>query len=459
MQSKQSSDLVKLSIALVDLGLLTLAFYAAYLLRVDALTHIKDYIWLYFFSAPIVLFLMLRYGVLTGYRYRSHTQIVLSTLRALAVAGIVSSAVLFLSKSGYFSRMLFGYYFGLSALFILVEKVVLKAIYTHHVKRGGMNIRIAMVGFGQKFDEVSAEIAAHREWGVCPVLVIDPQQTEIAAIAGQIRRAIVDEVYVCYPRGEVYHMQIDDLLDRIEKLGVPVRVALNFDEFDNYFGQHACRLGTQAGVMLAPYNLDPDQLILKRSMDVVGSLVGMMGTVLILPFVALAIKMESSGSIFFAQNRVGKGGRAFKIYKFRSMYADAEERKHALMEHNIHRGALFKMENDPRITKVGRILRKTSLDEFPQFWNVLKGDMSLVGTRPPTPDEVDEYEDHHFRRISIKPGLTGLWQVSGRNEITDFDEVVALDVKYIKGWDVWLDVKIILRTIGVVVLPGRSGGM
>jgi exopolysaccharide biosynthesis polyprenyl glycosylphosphotransferase len=240
---------------------------------------------------------------------------------------------------------------------------------------------------------------------------------------------------------------------------MPVRVALNFDEFKNYYGQHTCRLGTQEGVILAPYNLDPDQLIIKRTMDVIGGVIGLLGTALLLPFLALAIKLESPGPIFFSQNRVGKGGRNFRIVKFRSMYADAEQRKQELMEHNIHQGALFKMENDPRITKVGRFIRKTSLDEFPQFWNVLKGDMSLVGTRPPTRDEVDEYEDHHFRRISIRPGLTGLWQVSGRNEITDFDEIVALDVKYIKNWGIWVDIKIILRTVGVVVLSKKSGGM
>ena len=168
---------------------------------------------------------------------------------------------------------------------------------------------------------------------------------------------------------------------------------------------------------------------------------------------ALLIKSDSPGPVIFSQQRVGKGGRRFKIYKFRSMYLESEQRKHELREANMHQGALFKVENDPRITKVGRIIRKYSLDEFPQFWNVLKGEMSIVGTRPPTIDEVSEYEDHHFRRISIKPGLTGLWQVSGRNKIIDFNEVVALDVNYIRKWNLWLDLKIIFRTVLIVLFP------
>ena len=139
------------------------------------------------------------------------------------------------------------------------------------------------------------------------------------------------------------------------------------------------------------------------------------------------------------------------MYKFRSMYVDAEERKKELMAQNEMNGLMFKMENDPRITKVGKIIRKLSIDELPQFWNILRGDMSLVGTRPPTLDEYEQYESHHKRRLSLKPGLTGLWQVSGRNEITDFEEVVKLDVQYIDNWSLWEDFRIILKTAYIVV--------
>lgn len=159
------------------------------------------------------------------------------------------------------------------------------------------------------------------------------------------------------------------------------------------------------------------------------------------------IKLESPGSVFFAQKRVGRNGRIFKMYKFRSMYADAEERKKELMEQNEMSGLMFKMENDPRITKIGHFLRRTSLDEFPQFINILKGDMSLVGTRPPTLDEFAQYSPYHKKRLSFRPGLTGMWQVSGRSEITDFEEIVRMDVEYIDTWSLGLDIRILMKTI------------
>ena len=157
-------------------------------------------------------------------------------------------------------------------------------------------------------------------------------------------------------------------------------------------------------------------------------------------------------SAIFAQDRVGENGRIFKFYKFRSMCVDAEEIKKNLMAQNQMSGGMFKMDNDPRITKIGHFIRKTSLDELPQFWNVLKGDMSLVGTRPPTVDEYEKYTPEQKRRLSFKPGITGLWQVSGRSEITDFDEVVKLDVAYMDGWTIWRDIQILLKTIKVVVM-------
>ena len=163
------------------------------------------------------------------------------------------------------------------------------------------------------------------------------------------------------------------------------------------------------------------------------------------------IYFEDHGPVIFKQKRVGRNGRYFYMYKFRSMYTDAEERKKDLMSQNEMNGFMFKMENDPRVTKVGKFLRKTSLDEFPQFFNVLKGDMSLVGTRPPTVDEFKQYETHHKRRLSIKPGITGMWQVSGRSNITDFEEIVRLDTYYIDNWSVGMDLHILFKTISSVL--------
>lgn len=154
--------------------------------------------------------------------------------------------------------------------------------------------------------------------------------------------------------------------------------------------------------------------------------------------------------MFFKQKRVGLNGRIFEIYKLRSMYVDAEERKKELMAQNEMNGLMFKMTDDPRITRVGKFIRKTSIDELPQFWNVLCGDMSLVGTRPPTVDEYDRYESHHKRRLSMKPGITGMWQVSGRSGVQNFEDVVRLDTQYIDHWSLRLDVEILLKTIAVV---------
>ena len=207
-------------------------------------------------------------------------------------------------------------------------------------------------------------------------------------------------------------------------------------------------------------NYNPPQpkmryMIIKRLTDIAGGAVGCVITLILYCILGIAIKLDSPGPILFSQERVGKNGRIFKIYKFRSMYIDAEERKKALMKDNEMDGLMFKMKDDPRITKVGKFIRKTSLDEFPQFFNVLKGEMSLVGTRPPTVSEFKEYSDHHKRRLAMKPGITGMWQVSGRSEIKSFEDVVKLDCKYIDNWSIWLDISILIKTVGVV-LTGRG---
>jgi lipopolysaccharide/colanic/teichoic acid biosynthesis glycosyltransferase len=192
-------------------------------------------------------------------------------------------------------------------------------------------------------------------------------------------------------------------------------------------------------------------VLYKRILDILGGVVGCFILLLMYPFVAVAVKLDSPGPVIFKQKRVGQNGREFFLFKFRSMYNDAEKRKAELIDQNTMKGAMFKIENDPRITRVGQWLRKTSLDEFPQFLNVLKGEMSLVGTRPPTPDEVITYLPEHLRRISIRPGITGLWQISGRNEIKDFDRIVELDCQYLDRWRFFDDLIILYKTIFAVL--------
>lgn len=201
----------------------------------------------------------------------------------------------------------------------------------------------------------------------------------------------------------------------------------------------------------------PRQLFIKRVTDILGGFIGLIFMGIAFIIFAPIIKYQSPGPVFFKQIRVGKNGRRFNLYKFRSMYLDAEERKKELLDQNEMQGNMFKLQDDPRIIPIGKFMRKYSIDELPQFWNILKGDMSLVGTRPPTEDEFVQYEAHHRARLGIKPGLTGMWQVSGRSNITDFEDVVNLDTAYISNWNLGMDFRILFKTI-LVVLKGSGAG-
>ncbi len=188
----------------------------------------------------------------------------------------------------------------------------------------------------------------------------------------------------------------------------------------------------------------------KRLMDIVGALVGLAITTLVAIPVAIANRFDDQGPLLYSQIRCGLNGKTFRIWKFRSMVKDADRLKHLV--HNEAKGNIFKNRNDPRITRVGRFLRKTSLDELPQFWNVLKGEMSLVGTRPPTVDEVMKYERHHFQRLVVKPGITGEWQANGRSTVEDFEQIVQMDIAYQEKWSVAYDFILILKTIKAVLV-------
>ena len=269
-------------------------------------------------------------------------------------------------------------------------------------------------------------------------------------------REWVDEVLVDLPSGDVLSEQI---VRAFSTMGITVHQCLfGLQEIENK-QQYMERIGKFTVLTTSVNMVSAKQLFYKRCLDIAGGIVGCFLTCILFLFVAPAILIKSPGPIFFAQIRVGRNGKKFKMYKFRSMYVDAEERKKELMEQNrIQDGLMFKMEDDPRIIKgIGHFIRKTSIDEFPQFFNVLKGDMSLVGTRPPTLDEWEKYSLHHRMRLAIKPGITGMWQVSGRSKITDFEEVVKLDADYIEKWSIGLDIKILLKTVGIVV--GSTGAM
>ena len=284
--------------------------------------------------------------------------------------------------------------------------------------------------------------------------------------ADYICREWIDEVLVYLPDSAPSPQA---LLDACAEMGVTVHSVLNLQSVESQ-KQFIERVGTHTVVTTAFNYMEPYQAFIKRLMDIAGGLIGSVLAVIIGILVGPAIFIASPGPIVFRQRRIGKNGKPFYILKFRTMYLDAEDRKAGLVTDNrVRDGRMFKLDFDPRVignrtlpdgthkTGLGEFLRKTSLDEFPQFFNILKGEMSLVGTRPPTIDEWEKYEYHHRARLAVKPGLTGMWQVSGRSQITDFETVVKLDTEYITHFSLFLDIKILLKTL--VVLIQRKGAM
>ncbi len=269
-----------------------------------------------------------------------------------------------------------------------------------------------------------------------------------------LRKNIVDEVFVNIADDSARTLKLTRVL---LEMGITVHIYME----GAYEGLPNKSTGNVFGYHVLTTTISPISFsgaLLKRMLDLVGGLVGCILTVAIGLVIGPLIFVCSPGPVLFTQTRVGRHGRPFKIYKFRSMYMDAEERKKELMAKNkIQNDLMFKMDDDPRIIRgIGTFIRRTSLDEFPQFWNVLKGDMSLVGTRPPTIDEYKKYSPHHKRRLSMQPGITGLWQVSGRSSILDFEEVVRLDTEYIENWNLELDIRLIIRTILRVWRDGEA---
>ena len=267
-----------------------------------------------------------------------------------------------------------------------------------------------------------------------------------------IRNKEIDQVF--------FIQHNDDSIDSIQKyidlcleMGVTVRVVLDvsYTKRMHRSDSFVSSVGTFPVITYHTIALNSFERVLKRTMDLV---LAILATIILSPVMlitALAIKLDSPGPVIFKLKRVGQNGRIFDIYKFRSMCVDAEAKKETLMSQNEMDGFMFKIKDDPRVTKVGKFIRKTSIDELPQLFNVIRGDMSLVGTRPPTMEEVAKYKRGQWRRISIKPGITGMWQISGRNDITNFDEVVELDLKYIDNWTIWLDISILFKTVLVLV--------
>lgn len=361
-----------------------------------------------------------------------------------------------------YSRIFLGLFFLFGTLMTYVLRSYMKLIMLLGYKKSSASNKVMLITVSRNAGEIIRKIRREYEWmiyvnsiAIWDRDIIGQKFEGIEVVANRdnlfemAKLNVVDEVFIHIPRA--HKIDMEELVLEFEKMGIVVHVNLDIlgemrlkEKVINEFAGHQV-------ITFSTNIFDLRLAIIKRFIDIVGGLVGCIFTLLLTIILAPAIMLESRGPVFFSQTRVGKNGRKFKIYKFRSMYPDAEERKKELMDRNEMQGLMFKITNDPRITKVGKFIRKTSLDEFPQFWNVFMGDMSLVGTRPPTEDEFLQYESRHKRRLSLKPGLTGLWQVSGRSDIENFEDVVKMDLKYIDNWSIGMDVKLIVKTLAVMV--------
>ncbi len=370
-------------------------------------------------------------------------------------------AFMFLTKQQIvYSRIVFVYTWALGIFLMYAERLLWKRFIRNKMMTDGERTHMLVVCNESSLKKNLLRLQSERflAYEVSGAIVYDrslkgktiakvPVVADWSDAFEYAKKEIIDEVFLDIVEEEEIKNAI---VTKFLEMGITVHIGLgkNREEFPNQIIQTVgeCSVVTTSIKTASTY-----QLFLKRVIDIAGSMVGLLFTGILFLFLAPIIHMQSPGPVFFSQERVGRNGRRFRIYKFRSMYMDAEERKKELMKQNKMNGFMFKMDDDPRITPIGKIIRKYSLDEFPQFWNVFKGDMSLVGTRPPTVDEFEQYEGHHKVRLSIKPGLTGMWQVNGRSDITDFEEVVRLDNKYIAEWNIRLDIKILLKTVSVVL--------
>lgn len=403
-----------------------------------------------------------------------------ATVRQVCIVVLLLLVYLFLNKTtSLYSRQIivgmFCLYLFISYIFRVIWKICIVRLW-----RASKHASLMLVTTSDMALQVIENVNkySYSRYIITGLVIVDGNSRgeEIAGIpvvAGgddavkYICREWVDEVLIALPPELAVN---EKLIFAFHQMGIVVHTALTQRVGKEGLSQQVGKLGNYIVLTSSIKYAGAFQLFVKRMMDIVGGLLGCLITLLLCVVIGPIIFINSPGSIFFSQVRVGKNGKKFKMYKFRSMYKDAEKRKNDLMGQNkANNNMMFKMDCDPRIIGskilpdgtykkgIGNFIRDCSLDEFPQFWNVLKGDMSLVGTRPPTFDEWENYEPWHRTRLAVKPGITGMWQVSGRSNITDFEEVVRLDTQYISQWSISLDIKILFKTIGVVLK--REGSM
>lgn len=457
----------------LDLVALLLSFVLAAFSRhgIECLHFGRHYAGIFGFYLMTVVCLHVVNNTFSGVLQRGYYREFASTVKHVVIAEVVAITYLFMvQQSEDFSRVVI----FLVALYYILISYGFRILWKRIVRKTGFFFnRVALyIITTEELAAATVRSLGKGEYliqGMCilerdcigEVIEEVPVTSNVDTIQEFLRDKWVDEVYISLPD---QFPAPNDLINRLTEMGIVVHVELDKAGTEAWQIRQVQYIGHQMVQTISMTNVSTRHVIAKRAMDIVGGIVGCLFTVVLTVFVGPLIYIQSPGPIFFSQTRVGKNGKKFKMYKFRSMYPDAEARKQELMKENrIEDGLMFKLEADPRIIGckilpdgtvkkgIGNIIRDYSLDEFPQFFNVLKGDISLVGTRPPTVDEWEKYNYHHRARLAIKPGITGLWQISGRSNITDFEEVVELDKKYIREWSLGMDLRILLKTVLVVL--------
>lgn len=381
------------------------------------------------------------------------------TVQACFTAGLLLTGTLYLCNASDIPRSIVATTLGLVLLALSLRRLFYRVLLYRRFERGMGTRNVLIVGTGAEAHALRHHLESIRHLGYSFKGFIDfPSSTSsrLSTTSGDVvgnldtlfqnaRKQFVDEIFFASAceRGIM-----QDVLEKARAHGVDLRVVP--DMYDGLAWNSPIEyIGQFPTIPLHCGHVPEIALVLKRLLDIVFSSLVLLVISPLLIALAIAIKLDSRGPIFYSSERIGKKGRVFRCTKFRTMVRDAEKKRAEIMHMNERDGVLFKISNDPRITRVGRFLRKYSLDELPQFFNVLRGDMSVVGPRPPIASEVREYKLSHLRRLDVTPGITGLWQVQGRQD-PSFDSYISLDVTYIENWSIWLDIKIILRTVAVV---------
>jgi exopolysaccharide biosynthesis polyprenyl glycosylphosphotransferase len=464
--------LLSMAVAATDVLLINLAFAIAYWMRYDlqwfaAVDEAYRVPYKSFIPVSLALTLLLLgiyklSGVYNQPRGASWFDEIYRVMTATATGIIlVVFVIVFLFRPFFYSRLIF-FYAGLLITVLLSISRLGKRVARNRLRQKGLGVdRLLIVGAGEVGRTVMRNVVAQPALGYHVVGFVDDDpdkgSTDIgrfkalgntANIPNLVKELAIDEVIVTLPW--MYHRKIVSIIAQCEREQVRVRIVP--DIFQMTLSHLDVEdLGGVPMIGVRDISIGGTELLFKRVMDVAVSLAVMIFLFPVLFLIGLAIRLDSNGPVIFRQLRVGKGEQVFACFKFRSMRDGAEEEQEQLLHRNEADGPIFKIRNDPRITRVGRFLRRTSLDELPQVFNVLMGHMSLVGPRPAPPSEVQRYQPWHKRRLEVAPGMTGLWQVSGRSELT-FDEMVLLDLYYIENWSPFLDVQILLRTVPKILI-------